>query len=296
MLEGYDHDDRYIMVEDEFHSIAQIFTQHLHHAEYRRLKRKARDAAPPTFRPTEATRTETKKKLEARALRAKRKDAVEGMTNVVGLSEGGDEEQEDDPWLGTSLAGLMTDACNQKRTALVGLEKIQSDTRAARGFGRGTGDSPAHRKEKMSVFDIFGKRGKGSEDIVREHELGSSGHERDCPTEANAELLAPSPQEDCSNRQTMVIRKPSSKASESRASTDPTPLSLNSPGRRASTRFREPSVAARRLLDDFDNFEALEKTSDHARKSRPSPSRKDGKTKQKKDRKMQISDIPTFLV
>ena len=38
MIEGFDHDDRYRMVEDELLFIAGTFTKHLHAAEYQRLK------------------------------------------------------------------------------------------------------------------------------------------------------------------------------------------------------------------------------------------------------------------
>ncbi|KAL9627587.1 MAG: hypothetical protein Q9164_007560, partial [Protoblastenia rupestris] len=171
-MEGYDHDDIYIMVEDEFHSVAQTFTQHLHHAEYQRLKKKARAAAPPTFQPTDQMRTEGKKKLEAKALHSKQKNAVQNITNGINFSAEEDEEQDDDPWLGTSLAGLMTDSNVQKRTALVGLEKMQSTTRAAKGFARGMGDNPPGRKEKLSALDMSAGQRKGKENAIngQEHE------------------------------------------------------------------------------------------------------------------------------
>ena len=44
MMSGYDQDDIYMMVEDEFQSVAQEFTRHLHRAEYRRLRARAKEA------------------------------------------------------------------------------------------------------------------------------------------------------------------------------------------------------------------------------------------------------------
>ena len=44
MMSGYDRDDIYMMVEDEFQSVAQDFTRHLHRAEYRRLRQRAKEA------------------------------------------------------------------------------------------------------------------------------------------------------------------------------------------------------------------------------------------------------------
>ncbi len=285
------------MVEDEFHSVAQTFTQHLHHAEYQRLKKKARDAAPPTFQPTEHMRVEVKNKLEARLLRAKQKDAVGSITNGVNLSAEEDEEQKDDPWLGTSLAGLMTDANNQKRTALVGLEKIQSATRAARGFGRGTGDSPAGRKEKMSVFDIFGAQRRSKEDGVGEQEHPSCDDDLDAPSKAKAAPSRPMPDESISSREAAVSREPTFTSTPSlTTATKPLASTSNATHSKSHLRFREPSVAARRLFADFDNFETLDNTSGRAKNFKRSPSRRDNKAKQAKDGKMRMSDIPTFLV
>lgn len=294
-MEGYDHDDIYIMVEDEFHSVAQTFTQHLHHAEYQRLKRKARDAAPPTFQPTEQMRAEARRKLEAKALHAKQKVAVGNLTKGVNLSVEVDEEQDDDPWLGTSLAGLMTDANAQKRTALVGLEKIQSDTRAARGFGRGTGDGPAFRKEKMSVFDIFAGRRKAEENVPNEQEHESRNNELGLSPKTKATFSGPRHQENSRSREPGFSHEPTPKPTGS-STTEPSSSIRNAADSGSHRRFREPSVAARKLFDDFDNFETLERTTHTARKPGPPRSRREIKTKQKKDTKMQMHDIPTFLV
>lgn len=46
MVEGFDNDDRWRMVEDEFYSVAARFTAHLHAAQYRRLKDEAKKQNP----------------------------------------------------------------------------------------------------------------------------------------------------------------------------------------------------------------------------------------------------------
>lgn len=46
MVEGFDNDDRWRMVEDEFYSVASRFTAHLHAAQYRRLKYEAKKRDP----------------------------------------------------------------------------------------------------------------------------------------------------------------------------------------------------------------------------------------------------------
>jgi hypothetical protein len=295
MMEGYDHDDVYLMVEDEFHSIAQSFTQHLHHAEYQRLKKKARDAAPPTFQPTKNMSAETRKKLEARAMHAKQKDTVANLTNGLNLSDG-DEEQEDDPWLGTSLAGLMTDANVQKRTALVGLEKMQSDTRAARGFGRGTGDSPAGRKEKMSVFDVFARSGKAKGSITEEQKQESRVSALGDPPGAKATISKPKRQENPGSHNPGISHKSALKAPGSLTATEPASSTLHATDPSSHTRSRQPSVAARRLFDNFDKLDELERRTHPARKAGSPRTRRDSKPVQRKERRMQMHDIPTFLV
>jgi hypothetical protein len=288
MMEGYENDDIYIMVEDEFHSIAQTFTQHLHHAEYQRLK-KARDVGPPALQPTEQMREETTKKMEARNLRARQKETIANLANGANLSMQENEEQEDDPWLGTSLAGLMTNASNQKRTALVGLEKIQSSTRAAKGFGRVTGDSPADRREKMSVFDIFGAHRESREDRVhgQEHEI----------SEINLNPSRLTRRDDSSDGETGLSREATSKPASRKSAMTNLPSSTQSTAdSKPGSRFREPSLAAGKLFDGLHNVDMTEDNSRGARKPRPLASLQDRKPKPTKSRKLQIGDIPTFLV
>ena len=295
MKEGYDREDIYIMVEDEFASIAQSFTQHLHHAEYQRLKKKAKNAAPPAFQPTGAMGVEARKKMEARALHVRQKDALGNITNGVDLSADEDEEQGDDPWLGTSLAGLMTDTNNLKRTALVGLEKVQSSTRAAKGFGRGTGDSPANRKEKMSVFDIFSAQKKGSDKGLGQED-GTSEEDSNPLPQVTAAPSRPTLRQTSGSRQVGESLRRTSKAGSSAAVSQPQSPKLKARDRSPQARVREPSVAARKLLENFDNFEESEETLYVSRKPKISPSRKERKSKPAKSRKMQMNDIPTFLV
>ncbi|KAL8720054.1 MAG: hypothetical protein Q9225_003022 [Loekoesia sp. 1 TL-2023] len=140
------------MVEDEFLATAQLFTSHLHHAEYVRLKNaaKARNSAlNTTVRPTDsitAMRAETikKKQAEARAGRNKlaleqMKESARGKITESDHSDDFSEESDADkaPWAGTSLQGLMApDARKQNLTSLSGLHGIKSSTRAAKGYSK----------------------------------------------------------------------------------------------------------------------------------------------------------------
>lgn len=146
------------MVEDEFLSTARLYTQHLHHAEYVRLKRlaatrKTSPSATSISRPVDSItkmREETKRRKEAERHARKVKD---GMGKLVGevekkladtqtQGEGSDvefeeEERMDAPGIGTVLGDLMKTSPKREGGGLGGLEGVKSSTRAAKGFGRG---------------------------------------------------------------------------------------------------------------------------------------------------------------
>ncbi|MCJ1472357.1 hypothetical protein MMC13_001004 [Lambiella insularis] len=151
MLEGLSRDDIHIMVEDEFHAVAKQFTQHLHHAEYKRLRDLAKtrneSAITTISRPTDsitAMREETKKRKENEAKAAKQKVALEQIKSLTAAKRpktGSDEEsdvevtRDDDPWVGTTLQGLMTSP-SKNHTSLTGLQAVLSSTRAAAGYSK----------------------------------------------------------------------------------------------------------------------------------------------------------------
>ena len=125
-----------MIVEDEFQTLAQSFTKHLHHAEYKRLMRKARDAPKTQLpEPKSPMSKETKQRLRRKALERRQSDGLEEIMPTV--AETNDDRVEDerveDPWRGTSLAGLMATGSQEKRS-LKGLGKLPSSTRAAKGY------------------------------------------------------------------------------------------------------------------------------------------------------------------
>jgi hypothetical protein len=137
LREGFENDDIWMMVEDEFQALAQSFTAHLHRAEYKRLMKKAKDAPPkPLPEPTSPMSKETQRMLQRRALVDKQNKALECITaasEIERVSDDADEEKVEDSWRGTALAGLMA-LGSQEKTSLKGLEKLPSSTRAAQGF------------------------------------------------------------------------------------------------------------------------------------------------------------------
>ena len=147
MCEGLDRDDIYVMVEDEFQTVAQTFTQHLHHAEYKRLKDLAKARNSNTIstisRPVDAKTTmrpETKVRKQAEAGEMKRKQALPTTPSAPrGESEIEDSDFDDEtkaPWAGTHLQGLMVKSPRKNLASLTGLQGVKSSTRAAAGFSQ----------------------------------------------------------------------------------------------------------------------------------------------------------------
>ena len=147
MREGYNADDIYVMVEDEFLSTAKVFTQYIHHAEYVRLKKLAKSRGAGTLqaisRGTDG-RTEQsnglRMKLEAEE---KRKKIRDGMKNM----ESSEASEAEDDFVDPQLAGLMTSEKRVKRD-LFGFTKARSNTRAAAGFSQ----SPQNVERKKDAF------------------------------------------------------------------------------------------------------------------------------------------------
>ena len=158
MRPGLSADDIYIMVEDEFLSTARLYTQHLHHAEYVRLKRlaatrKTSPSATSISRPVDSItkmREETKRRKEAEKQARKVKDGIEKLVgeaerklaDTQTQAEGSEvefeeEERMDAPGIGTVLGDLMKTGPRRGGGGLGGLEGVKSSTRAAKGFGRG---------------------------------------------------------------------------------------------------------------------------------------------------------------
>ncbi|KAL4753301.1 hypothetical protein BDW72DRAFT_169274 [Aspergillus terricola var. indicus] len=136
--EGPDNDDIYIMVEDEFYTVAQTFTRHLHYAEYVRRKKEAKvrnadtiaDIARPTSGVTPMS-VELKKRYAADELGARQRDRLDA---VLGKQLARDEDVGEDPemevsWAGTRLQDFMLSP--RKMRSLAGLQKSRSSTRAA---------------------------------------------------------------------------------------------------------------------------------------------------------------------
>lgn len=138
------------MVEDEFLSTARLFTAHLHHAEYIRLKNEAKKRNVGGIeRPIDSItemRAETRRKKEAERQEVRAKAAVDKAVPAArrGKGEGSgssdrdfeEGERNDDPWQGTQLQHFMTTSPRKSLAGLTGLQGVVSYTRAAAGLAR----------------------------------------------------------------------------------------------------------------------------------------------------------------
>jgi hypothetical protein len=118
------------MVTDEFMATAQLFTAHLAHAEYRRQKElaknreKALGGADAIARPVVGQLSKEGQRKRQGELQ---RQGIKAITKA--------EDEEEDPWMGTQLAGLMMSP--RKRERLQPVKVVgRSSTRAAAGFDR----------------------------------------------------------------------------------------------------------------------------------------------------------------
>jgi hypothetical protein len=192
MHDGLDGDDIYIMVEDEFYAIAKTFTQHLHHAEYLRLKNlvksRTASAASTISRPIDsitAMREETKKKKQAETRDTRTEIVLQQIKGPArppsddsGLSDL--DETDNAHWRGTALHGLLTASPSKNQTSLIGLQGVRSSTRAAAGYSKAA-SKPSHTRAKP--IDLLPKPSKNPPSTTLPPELdGSSTDDLDAPT------------------------------------------------------------------------------------------------------------------
>ncbi|WPH04560.1 Hypothetical protein R9X50_00745200 [Acrodontium crateriforme] len=137
MKDGTEHDDGWIMVEDEFYATAQLFTKHIHHAEYVRLKKLAKGRGSGTLqnisRPTDGRTTQSFEQKLRREVSDKDKLVAVTLKRVAAQEDEG--ESDDDMLMDPQLTGLMAKSqrANDDLSALV---KTKANTRAAAGFSQ----------------------------------------------------------------------------------------------------------------------------------------------------------------
>ncbi|KAM3424438.1 hypothetical protein BST61_g6442 [Cercospora zeina] len=106
MKPGYGADDIWMMVEDEFYSTAQLYTQHLHQAEYARLRKLHKSRGQETLATlARATDGRTAQSTELKVKRQQEQNERKRKQAVVADSDSGDD---DEFMMVPQLASLMT--------------------------------------------------------------------------------------------------------------------------------------------------------------------------------------------
>jgi hypothetical protein len=143
MISGLEHDDGWVMVEDEFLSTARLYTAHLHHADYQRLKKLSRvrgaSALSALVRPTDGVTKQSVATQKMARAKETRREIMKGVRNVVGS---GDEDEEDAYLDDLRLAGLMSQGSGSVKLGKV----IRSEDRSDK--------SKERRKEKPRDAEI----------------------------------------------------------------------------------------------------------------------------------------------
>jgi hypothetical protein len=303
MREGLDHDDKYIMVEDEFYAVAQSFTRYLHHAEYIRRRNLAKmenasvlkDIGRPTDGRTKM-HPETIKRRESEKLRDKQNKGLEAIGSGRPRVDSEDEESEvdkeapdavlaDDPWIGTCLHNFMTSP--RKSRSLIGLERIKSSTRAAAGYCQASDKrSRAFRHPSASGYNLGEETASEDDDLEASYDQATSlpeGH----ALKARTAIIRQSPK--------MPDR---SFSKQSAASSSRSALSKDS-SESKSTRI---DTRKRSLLDELDRY-SFEDILEPSYSSPDQPSKKAPKktsfinqSRSRDSKKSRLKDVPTFLV
>lgn len=133
MRPGWDQDDAWRMVTDEFTATAQLFTAHLAHAEYRRQKTLARKREA-ALGGADAIARPVVGQLSKQGQMQKQGELQRANISANLKAEESDDEAEA-PWMGTHLAGLMMSPSKRERLVTTNV-KGRSSTRAAAGFNR----------------------------------------------------------------------------------------------------------------------------------------------------------------
>ncbi|KAF2428896.1 hypothetical protein EJ08DRAFT_650870 [Tothia fuscella] len=314
MIEGYSADDIWVMVEDEFYATAKKFTQHLHHLEYRRLKKQAASQNASTIhkisRPVDGKTqmsTETKLKIRSTEQRHKINNAI---TNMGG--NGRDDKQEsedDDPWMNDPrLAGLMTEK-ERPPTKLTEFVGVKSRSKASQGYSGG-GPSQASQLESSARNFTIAEREKSrlSKPLRTTEESDYEAEDLD----ANPEPSRPTKMS-YSRSRTAPVEKPISNPlrdleRSERAGTIPyksreeTKSQLPiSPAKKISASSR-PSIQAPSdaLFDDFSDVPKRQPSSfaERMAKRRAEAAKREKEKEKEEPRRIseQFDAIPTFLV
>ena len=179
-----ERDDKYRMVEDEFLTIAQKWTVHLHAAEYKRQEKmvKARNAETISSisRPvTDRMPDHTKRKVESVARSKTQRNAVEKLVERKVAADDTDDSDEDGlPYVGTTLHGLM-DSPRGKTASLSKVGSARTATRAAAGFQKSSESKTNSSQIMASDSPILKSNQLPSRALIPESEISTASSDED---------------------------------------------------------------------------------------------------------------------
>jgi len=154
-------DEKWMMVEDEFNSIATTFTKHLHAEEYKKLKklaaRKSVEAVATLSRPTDSITMLSKEAQMRKQAEKTREQTKKAAAKHPGHNEPAGSDEEETPMLFTDrhLAGLMqAPPAARAPKRILHTDNTKSHTRAAAGFTKQEDGSPVRTKERSRLPDL----------------------------------------------------------------------------------------------------------------------------------------------
>lgn len=324
------------MVEDEFLSTARLYTQHLHHAEYVRLKRLAatrNSTLNPIARPVDSITTmrkETKRRKDAEKHAARTKSALGKMMGggearrdkAAGAGSDEEEGQEDEdermdaPGIGTVLGDLMKKGPRQGIGGLSGLHGVKSSTRAAAGFGKM--DSMSQERVKVDLKPLSKPMPSGvveGKDVEEgENETSDDDDDLDAPVvrrpKGSASGQLPLKKELHTSNIKSTLRPPASSPYNlppvmkppTDSSTGPTTTTNIKPLDSSSARSKPPLKPPARLPkpvqlpDDEDFIRPSNAQTDAIRRRMQARREKEREGERKKEKPLDVEEIPIFLV
>ena len=184
MMRQNGRDDLFVMVEDEFYSTAQMYSRHLHQAEYNRLKNLAAVRAAQVDTLLEKKETRNGNHVSIGALPKAKKPAPLLQTQCID-DEGDDDSDNESLIPDRNLASLMRRNKNalQSRSAHIFPAKALQRTRAAAGFA-GPVSEPVqggNRPLPSMTHDLTNTAGNADSSTDDEDELSSIWHRKTKP-------------------------------------------------------------------------------------------------------------------
>lgn len=307
MKEGVDADDAWVMVEDEFLETANLFTQHLHRAEYQRLKELVRTQNESVMRnimrPVASNTKvvgETAKRMEADAKSSSQRKVLQAIT----------KGEADTPWMqDPRLAGLMNRP-PASSALLASRTGAKANTRAAAGFAKAHPSPPRVSQEKSTPTSSksrpSGLAGLARE-IERPHTSDDDGDDDlDGPSHFRVPLGKPKkmhhPQERSFESTRTSQYEPHRDRPPDPALTPEGFTALRNSSTKASSSLSSRSMASRPgrssaidLLDDFD-FPKRKTPFGYGERLAKQKSEKASKERDEKRKSLLLEEIPTFLI